>query len=473
MFGKMASRSLARRLVVSSLISAGILLVIAGTLLYWMFSVTLERQFDARLEALMNGLLANVEQADNGGIYLSRDLGDPLFRLPASGWYWQITPVSRPDLPTLASPSLLEKRFDIHRLGRQPRQADSILRLSMVGPHGRSIRLLEQRLSLFGDANVYSVLVSGDIGALHSELATFGGVIVLMFTLFGIGLALFIFLQVRYGLRPLKLLHDEIADVRDGRRKYLTGDFPEEIRPLVAELNKLIRANRDVVERARTQVGNLAHALKTPLAVLLNEAASRSARKDDQFARLVSEQASSMRQHVEICLERARRAALAGTLGVSTAVQSTLNPIVNALRRIYHERQVTVAVDCPADLRFRGEKQDLEEMLGNLLDNAFKYGGSKVCIRCRLHAEQKEMMELIIEDDGPGLTPEQRRQALQRGQRLDETRPGSGLGLSIVKELAEMYHGGLEIGESGLGGVKVVLRLPASKEHSPDASSAA
>ncbi len=453
------TRSLARRLVLASLLAALALLVIAGLLLFYIFRTTLERQFDARLESLMNGLLANVEQQQNGTVYVSRGLSDPSFQLPASGWYWQITPLDREDASVLTSRSLLERRFDIRRFQGARRLEDGSVRLTMTGPHGKLVRVVEQRLSLFGDANRYSVLIAGDAGRIREELHAFARAIVFMFGIFGLGLALTIFLQVRFGLRPLKVLHDEIADVRDGRRDFLTGDFPLEIEPVVQELNKLIRANREVVERARTQVGNLAHALKTPLAVLINEASASGGKGD--LARLVLEQTAHMRDQVELYLDRARRAALAGTLGAATPVKETLTPILNALERIYHDRSMRVEVDCPDDILFRGERQDLEEMLGNLLDNAFKYGETAIHVRC---SRQEDAFLLVVEDDGPGLSPEECEQALRRGRRLDERRPGSGLGLAIVKELAAMYHGGLALGRSGLGGLRAQLSLPAARK---------
>jgi len=245
--------------------------------------------------------------------------------------------------------------------------------------------------------------------------------------------------------------------VRDGRRQLLTGDFPEEIKPVVEELNQLIRTNREVVERARTQVGNLAHALKTPLAVLINEAEARQG----ELSRLVKEQAAHMRDQLELYLDRARRAALAGTLGVSTPVREALLPILNALQRIYQERAMQVQLECPEELVFQGEKQDLEEMLGNLLDNAFKYGNSRIYVRCRARHGQ---LLLTVEDDGPGLSQEECKQALRRGRRLDEHRPGSGLGLAIVKELSEMYNGRLGLERGDLGGLRATLVLPLTRK---------
>ena len=451
------TRSLARRLMLASLFSAGILLLVAGMFLHWMFRTTLERQFDARLESLLNGLLANVEQTPDGHIHISRQLTDPLFQLPASGWYWQITPLRQERGEqgggSIASPSLLEKRFETALFDLFSRGPDGAVRITMVGPHGKLLRVLEQRLELFGENRRYSIIVTGDAAQLLEETSRFGNLVVALFVLFGFGLAILIFLQVRFGLRPLRLLHDEIAEVQEGRREYLAGDFPEEIRPIVKEINQLIRVNREVVERARTQVGNLAHALKTPLAVLMNEAANR----DDELGRLLGKQTARMRRQIDLYLERARRAALANTLGVTTPVRATIQPIINALSRIYHDRDVRVQLLCDREYLFRGERQDLEEMLGNLLDNAFKYGGKRVRIACR---EMDEMLEILVEDDGPGLSPEERARALQRGERLDENAPGSGLGLSIVKDLASLYRGSVELGASDLGGLRVRLLLP-------------
>ncbi len=451
-------RSLVGRLVLSSLVTALVMLVLAGALLFWLFRSTVERQFDARLEALMNGLLAHLEQGEDGSFYLTRNPANPLFELPASGWYWQIAPLSGAKGAVLTSPSLLEKRFELRSFERLSRDEDGAARLTMRGPHGIRLRVLEQRISLFDDENRYSIVVAGNAERMERQVALFRRALVAISFVFALALAIIIAIQMRVAMRPLKLLHREIGEVRDGNRQRLEGEFPSELEPVVRELNQLIHANRAVIERARTQVGNLAHALKTPLAVLTNEADGR----DDELARMVRGQVALMREQVSMYLERARRAAQAATLGMTTDVRPVIEALLNALRRIYHERGARVEVECPESARFRGERQDLEELLGNLLDNAFKYGGGHIRVRCVVENDGTgAWLRITVEDDGPGLSREERARALQRGQRLDETRPGSGLGLSIVKEMAEMYNGRLRLSRASLGGLRVEVWLPA------------
>jgi signal transduction histidine kinase len=225
----------------------------------------------------------------------------------------------------------------------------------------------------------------------------------------------------------------------------------------------LLKANADVVDRARTQVGNLAHALKTPLSVITNEADVQG----DEFARKVSEQAGIMRDQVDLYLDRARRAARAHALGAVTDVSDTLRGIVRTLERINVDKPIEARVHCPADLRFMGERQDFEEMVGNLLDNAFKWASSRVLISARHAAQARQsgrtVMLLTVEDDGPGLPADRREYVLKRGRRLDETKPGSGLGLSIVAEIAAMYDGHLSLSDSSEGGLKITLTLPAAR----------
>jgi signal transduction histidine kinase len=220
-----------------------------------------------------------------------------------------------------------------------------------------------------------------------------------------------------------------------------------------------LKSNQEIVERARTQVGNLAHALKTPLAVLLNEA------RDDQssLAAKVNEQTQLMRESVTHYLNRARMAANVGIIGRATEVRGVGESLARTLQKIYRDRELAIDVECPPELRFRGEKQDLEEMLGNLMDNACKWSAGRVSFEGRPLPDEPggRMLEILIEDDGPGLSPEQLAQPIQRGRRLDETKPGSGLGHSIVAELAQANGGRFELAASELGGLQARLVLPA------------
>src|SRR5690606_16012522 len=242
--------------------------------------------------------------------------------------------------------------------------------------------------------------------------------------------------QRRMGLAPLVRLRQAVADVREGRVEKLQGAYPVEIAPLADELNSLIGHNREVVERARTHAGNLAHALKTPIAVLLNESTGR----EDEYGKLVWRQADAMAHQVDHHLRRARAAARGRALGARTPAAPVLSDLARTVGRIYRDKALDIAAECPPQLVFHGERQDLEEMIGNLLDNAAKW--AKSAVRARVTALPGTELEIRIEDDGPGLPAARRAEALQRGARLDETAPGTGLGLAIVSDLAEAYGGG-------------------------------
>jgi signal transduction histidine kinase len=275
----------------------------------------------------------------------------------------------------------------------------------------------------------------------------------LALTVLGLGLVLATYFQVRFGLRPLQAIGRGLSAIRSGDAELLEGDLPSEIVPLQKELNALIASNRAIVERARTHVGNLAHALKTPLSVITNEAAgSRTG-----FATKVSDQAELMRDQITHHLNRASMAARSGVIGGQTEVEPVVKSLVRALTRIYEDRELALSLDCPKDVVFHGEKHDLEEMVGNLLDNACKWAKSDVSLMVSL-AEGR--LVLNVDDDGPGLPKKERHSATKRGRRLDETKPGSGLGLSIISELAHLYQGKLTLERSDKGGLRARLELP-------------
>ncbi len=241
------------------------------------------------------------------------------------------------------------------------------------------------------------------------------------------------------------------------------ASFPVEIAPLARETNALIDANREIVERARTHVGNLAHALKTPLSVIMNEA---TARGDDPLAVKVREQANVMRDQVQRHLERARIAARATVVGTVTEVAPVVTALARSMEKIHRDRGIAIDIEAPRDTRFRGERQDLEEMVGNLVDNACKWAQSRVAVEVLPERAEAagSTLRVVVDDDGPGLTATQREQvgAARRGNRLDETKPGSGLGLSIVVDLAALYGGALTLGTAPIGGLRAELVLPAA-----------
>ncbi|MGB7035115.1 MAG: ATP-binding protein, partial [Xanthobacteraceae bacterium] len=322
------------------------------------------------------------------------------------------------------------------------------------------LRLVERDIDLGADGR-YLIAVAGDASEIDDETASFERTIVITFTALTLALLLTTALQVRFGLAPLARISASLAAIRSGRAERLQGEFPVEIAPLARETNALIDSNREIVERARTHVGNLAHALKTPLSVIVNEAAARG---NDPLAVKVLEQADIMRDQVARQLERARLAARSTVVGTSIEVPPVVTALARSMEKLYRERDIAIAVDVGEHARFRGEQQDLEEMVGNLVDNGCKWAQSRVSIEVMADQQQadgvKPRVRIIVDDDGPGLSPAEREQVALRGQRLDETKPGSGLGLSIVVELANLYGGVLTLGTAPIGGLRAELALP-------------
>jgi len=328
----------------------------------------------------------------------------------------------------------------------------------VVGPGDKPLRMIEREID--DDEGRYLIQVAANADVIQTQIERFEYALAATFLVLAVALLGSTALAVRFGLRPLRVLREGLAAIRRGEAERISGDFPQDVAPLAAEVNLLLESNRAVVERARTQVGNLAHALKTPLSVIVNEADSSSPRLADK----VREQAAVMRRQVGFYLDRARAAARAGAAGSATEVKPVVEQLIRTFEKIYRDRDIVFVVEAPDGLRFRGESQDLTDLIGNLLDNAGKWARTRIVA----HAEPEPKSEIAgrhyftaaIDDDGPGLDENERSAALERGRRLDESRPGSGLGLSIVVDLAAAYGGALRLEPSPLGGLRATLRLP-------------
>jgi signal transduction histidine kinase len=379
-----------------------------------------------------------------------------LFELPLSGWYWQITRTDTDKSEVRSSRSLWDKKLPkLEDHGAELTAAG--IRLGYAeGPEGQTLRMVERPVDLGADGK-FLVDVGGDASEIFDETRNFDYYLVGTFAALSIVLVLTTIFQVRFGLAPLKRISDSIADIRSGRAERLEGEFPVEIAPLARETNALIDANREIVERARTHVGNLAHAIKTPLSVIVNEAAAHSA---DPFATKVLEQADVMRDQVAHHLERARIAARLTVIATITEVAPVIDALCRTMDKIHRDRGIAIEVANDKKARFRGERQDLEEMAGNLVDNACKWAASRVFIEVSAEPGDGQMLRIIVDDDGRGLSTEERAQVSRRGQRLDESKPGSGLGLSIVVDLAALYGGSLSLGRAPIGGLRAELLLP-------------
>lgn len=457
----MRANSLAVRLFVWATGWTVVILIVTGIVLSTLYRHAVERAFDRRLDVYLRTLVADVASPEEGsGEKFPQSIGEPLFDLPLSGWYWQVSRLDTARPEVRSSRSLWDG--GLPRLPASPGYgASSGYRQGYAqGPEEQTLRLVERDIDL-GDEGRYLIGVAGDASEIEDEIRSFDRTIAVTFAVLTAVLLLTTAFQVRFGLAPLKRISQSLAAIRSGRAERLEGRFPVEIAPLARETNELIEANREIVERARTHVGNLAHALKTPLSVMVNEAAARG---DDPLAQKVREQTDIMRDQVARHLERARLAARLTVVGTVTDVPPVVTSLARTMEKLYHERDIAIEIDSPAHAQFRGEQQDIEEMIGNLVDNACKWAQSRVAVEVvdeRPDSDiERPILRIIVDDDGPGLTAAEREQAAQRGQRLDETKPGSGLGLSIVVELANLYGGGLTLGTAPIGGLRAELALP-------------
>jgi signal transduction histidine kinase len=462
-----ASASIAWRLVIGSAAVVAVALAAGAIALPALYGNAIQHQFDTELGLQYLNLVGSIEEDEKGELSQSAPLTDRDYESAYSGYYWQ---VSRGGKVILTSHSLAGYTLRVRPPKAPNRGVFQDVRFDSP-PQGPQALRVYSFMNIYtdtadrGKANdpnrtfVFSIAAKREF--IDENIAEFTRTIILAIVALGLVMVSAVFLQVRYGLRPLRRIPAALAAIRSGESDRLTGSFSTEVEPMAREINALLDHNAGVVERARTHVGNLAHALKTPLAVLMNEAGGR----DGDLARTVGGQVSIMREQVDHHLARARMAARAGILGARTSVMPVLEGLARTLEKIYRERGIGISVEGPPDIAFRGERQDLEDMLGNLMDNACKWAKSRVSVTAA--ARPGGRLRIEIGDDGPGVPSEQRRLAQKRGVRLDEAAPGSGLGLSIVKENAETYGGSFTMGEAVLGGLLAILDLPSAGTAAP------
>jgi len=449
-------RSLAFRVIAFSTIWAILTLVVIFTLITTLYRQASERGFDSLLSAHLFNLIGSVGVSENGALTGSPDLGDLRFSEPNSGWYWSVEPASEGvhgDLHsssmtrTILSPSITVVPFNtsFQRSYTTP------------GINGEKLTVFESEFVLDSKNRAARFRVMGNQTELEQEIGTFQRRLLTYLSLFGVGMIAINAIAILLGLQPLRRVRNALAMVREGTAQRLDGRFPAEIEPLANETNALIENNRRIVERSRTQVGNLAHSLKTPLAVLLNEGRALGGAK----GQLITEQAASMQKQVEHYLQRARVAAQRDSVVYRTPVSPLVQRMVRVLQKLNPETSLSLTLPA-GEVIFAGEREDLEELLGNLLENALKWAKGAVAVTVTSLADKDgspSLFEISIEDDGPGIPEDKAREALKRGRRLDETKPGTGLGLAIVADLVNEYGGTLALERSGLGGLKAAVRL--------------
>jgi signal transduction histidine kinase len=442
--------SLSSRLIAAAAVWTLLGLVLGGAVLSNAFRMAAQNSFDAALQADMDGLIAAAEPDPNGGVMLADRFLNHNFDRVYSGLYYQIrTGKSAGQI----SRSLFDKEINpVNEAAKGP-----LTWGRAAGPENQSLRVVSRQVDLTpdnsSDAN-YTFLVAGDMAQVDRQTREFNTTLFWSFLLLGVGLIAAILVQVKVGLAPLRKVSKSLAKIRDGEARRLDGRFPTEIAPLAGELNSLIQHSEEVVGRARTHVSNLAHFLKTPLSVLAAEADAQPG----ALADMVKRQVFSMRRQVDHYLARARAAGSLDVLGNRTQLSVVMDDLSRVIGRIHAARGVVIDAECDDAIYFRGERQDLEEMLGNLIDNACKWARTRVRVRCQKTGAR---LVLTVEDDGPGLSAQQRAQVGERGERLDESVPGSGLGLAIVRDISKLYGGFFALDESSLGGVLARLELPA------------
>jgi signal transduction histidine kinase len=454
MKGVLSGRSIASRLFLAAAFWSASILIVAGIGLSALNASSTEDNFDDTLELYSKALVANVVSGEEGH---APPVVAPQFELAFSGWYWQITRLDsvRPEIRT--SRSLFGSQLP--RLPAGSAGADNFSRGYVTGPGDKPLRVIEREIDA-GDEGRFLLQVAANADVIRSQLVQFEYALSATFLALAAALIGSTALAVRFGLRPLRRLREGLSAIRRGDAERIAGEYPEDLAPLAAELNLLLDANREVARRAGAQVGNLAHALKTPLSVIVNEAEAASPR----FADKVREQAEVMSAQVKFYLDRARAAARATSIGVATEFGPVLDGLIRTFQKLYRDRGLAFETAAPPGLKFRGESQDLADLVGNLLDNAGKWARARVVVTAERpaapDASGRSYFMVHIDDDGPGLDADARAAAIERGRRLDESRPGSGLGLSIVVDLAANYGGKLELSEGPLGGLRATLRLP-------------
>lgn len=441
--------SLTRRMLAVAALWIVTLLLIGGFALDRALTSAIARNFDGQLNYALTAMIAASEIGPDGEVRFTRALVDQRFDQPYSGLYYQ---VSGGGFEPFRSRSLWDRAL-------KPDLSTPDLRIhaytSLEFPN-EPLRIVERDALLPGSPVSWRFQVAQSTFQLEEQIAELRRTLIWSLSILGLGLFVLAALQAAYGLWPLRRVSAAIVAIRSGKETRVPTNFPPEIAPLVVELNALLEHNERQAEEARTHAGNLAHALKTPMSVLTNEAEARAADLPDAVLR----ETATMKRHVDHHLARARAIGRRGASAARAEVWPSLEALRRAIERIHGDRGVVIDLAGDRTPAVRGERQDLEEMLGNLLDNAAKYGGGRVFVSVR---RDGKFVEVIVEDDGPGIPPEARAELFGRGARLDTSKPGTGLGLAIVRDVAEIYGGSVELGESeDLGGLCVTLRLPAA-----------
>ncbi|WP_245391784.1 sensor histidine kinase [Salinicola aestuarinus] len=437
---------LGARLLLGALMLVIVLLPLAGAGLTWTFRQSATASFDSRLESQLNALLAGI-QINNAAqkLKLNRSLGDARFERAYSGWYWQVT--DGDDL-TLTSRSLWDQRLPLVS------SDDGINVYAVDGPRGQSLRMIERDVRLPNLTQVIRVSLAGSTRELDREVARFERLLTLSLASFAVLLLAGMALQMRWGLAPLRRMSANLQAVEEGDAERLETELPAELKELALAMNSVVERDRRLIERGRAAAGNLAHALKTPVSVLKTQAERFPPAQRDPINVELSRIDDAVRHHLA-------RASAAGGVAFSgrVAIDQAVEPVIQGLTRLAERRGIRFTAEIDPRATARVDPQDLQELTGNLLENALRWADGRVTLVVR---RVEAGVRLRVEDDGPGMTPTQSEAALARGVRLDAAGAGSGLGLAIVEDLMALYGGRLSLETAAIGGLAADVWLPAS-----------
>ncbi len=448
-------RSLHSRLLLTATLVLAGFIGATGLALDKAFRVSARTSMQDRLQSYIYALLAAADEDQQGRMIPPREIPEPRFSKPDSGLYAMIDGAQGG--PLWRSPSLAGRHINI--VQQQPPGQREFRRLTQAGMDLYAISFGVAWEDYTKREALYTIAVAEDASAFEGQIDSFrrslwswlGGMAVVLLLAQG--------LVLRWGLRPLRTVESDLHRIEHGTAEQLDGTYPKELAGLTSSLNSLIEHGKLVQARYRHSLDDLAHSLKTPLAIMQSYCDGTGARADQEHS-IVREQVERMDEIIEHQLQRAAISGRA-TLARSVPVQQVLERLVRSLHKVYQEKQVEVRLDPDPGATFYGDEADLTEALGNLLDNAYKYCSSQVRVRVRRGRTRpsEQGLEITIEDDGPGIEPEMIETVLQRGKRMDETVPGHGIGLSMAQDIVTLYGGELNIGSSRLGGAQLSARF--------------
>ncbi len=440
--------SLTRRMIGVAALWIVLLLGVGGFALDRSLKQATVRNFDDQLEYVLNAMILASEIDADGEVRFTRGLADQRFLETYSGLYYQISGEGHDPFP---SRSLWDRKL---RTGGAHRD-DDIHRYDSEEFPDEPLRVVERDVILPGSPVRWRFQIAEARAESEAQIATDRETLIKLFGILGLGLLAMAALQALYGLWPLRQVRRTLAAIRSGEKSRIDEAYPTEIEPMTEELNALLDHNERQAEEARRHAGNLAHALKTPLTVITNAAGSH----DPDLAETVAREAQTMRRQVDHHLARARAIGRRASAQARAEVWPSLEATARAVDRLYEN--VTVDIAGERDAAVRLERQDLDELLGNLIENAAKYGGGRVFVTVCPMIDT--FVDILVEDDGRGIPERERASIFERGARLDVDKPGTGLGLAIVRDVAEIYGGTIGLEESeDLGGLLARLRLPAA-----------